>query len=534
MNRHWQRFLAICLTALLVVTQLQPALAGFSFGGFQIPTSPGDLTNIGKQKGEEAVLNQLSEQLGQKSPIYLNAHHAFKEVKAPRNFNPQKIGIRSTDDLLQKRPPGDYSIDIVAYCTNRSVHNPGQGLPYTIGMTEGSQTQAISNLTLRGEIVGINRGIMQYMSTAIQAGVPPSQMDRTKRAIIDLVIPEFKQRLEQNGDVYDQYRHTYENFQSKLPARLPYSFDQVLSKIPLGQQIAEAKRIHDLFTNHLDAQQQGGNLYRQLGDGTPETLTTNHPQESPWAQIRDNVIARATVIHGRAGDGSDGINRLEFRILGNSTQGKALKGEKVAIVPILIEGAISIFEILGEVLTTAETAGGAVSAGEGAAAATTIVADGAIAGTEVDVATVAGRAAQARRLTLKSSDILYGSGRALQALTLAPAFNPGGEENALENRLHDEGKGKIPPEWGNGKPTKSGGGWKWFDPGKYKGDGVRIDPGDPNAQYPWQQVDHVSVTYEGKKLDMYGNPIYASTPSATQDAHIPLSVWRTWRFWYKP
>jgi hypothetical protein len=233
--------------------------------------------------------------------------------------------------------------------------------------------------------------------------------------------------------VYDQYRHTYENFQSKLPARLPYSFDQVLSKIPLGQQIAEAKRIHDLFTNHLDAQQQGGNLYRQLGDGTPETLTTNHPQESPWAQIRDNVIARATVIHGRAGDGSDGINRLEFRILGHSTQGKALKGGKVAFVPILIEGAISIFEILGEVLTTAETAGGAVSAGEGAAAATTIVADGAIAGTEVDVATVAGRAAQARRLTLKSSDILYGSGRALQALTVAPAIEKEKENEKCAN-----------------------------------------------------------------------------------------------------
>ncbi|MHC5853560.1 hypothetical protein [Nostoc sp.] len=42
MNRRWKRFLALCLTALLVVTQLQPARAGFGIGGFEIPTSPAD------------------------------------------------------------------------------------------------------------------------------------------------------------------------------------------------------------------------------------------------------------------------------------------------------------------------------------------------------------------------------------------------------------------------------------------------------------------------------------------------------------
>lgn len=100
---------------------------------------------------------------------------------------------------------------------------------------------------------------------------------------------------------------------------------------------------------------------------------------------------------------------------------------------------------------------------------------------------------------------------------------------------------KVPSTWGSpiansktGKPGKSEKlGVRWVDPSN-QGNRVRIDKGDPNHGSPSQQVDHVVVSVNGRIVDKNGNVIDAPKPSKTEEAHIPLSVWLTWKTWDHP
>ena len=90
---------------------------------------------------------------------------------------------------------------------------------------------------------------------------------------------------------------------------------------------------------------------------------------------------------------------------------------------------------------------------------------------------------------------------------------------------------KIPNGWGNGTPNKKGEGWRWSDG---KGNGVRVDKGDPNSINPSQRVDHVVINSNGKIIGRDGNPISGSIKSDPVNAHIPLSEYLKWGSWNKP
>lgn len=93
----------------------------------------------------------------------------------------------------------------------------------------------------------------------------------------------------------------------------------------------------------------------------------------------------------------------------------------------------------------------------------------------------------------------------------------------------------VPPEWGDGEPTKKGEGRRWTDP-ENKGNGVRIDRGNPDNSQPTQQQDHVVVNSGGKVIGRDGRPL--PPPGRVKDhpeqAHIPLPEYQGWRTWNKP
>jgi len=91
---------------------------------------------------------------------------------------------------------------------------------------------------------------------------------------------------------------------------------------------------------------------------------------------------------------------------------------------------------------------------------------------------------------------------------------------------------KIPPEWGPGRPNKKGTGLRWTDP-KNKGNGVRVDRGDPKSPQPSQRTDHALVRSKGKVIGRDGKPIAGSISENGPDAHIPLREYRTWSKWNK-
>jgi hypothetical protein len=93
---------------------------------------------------------------------------------------------------------------------------------------------------------------------------------------------------------------------------------------------------------------------------------------------------------------------------------------------------------------------------------------------------------------------------------------------------------KVPAEWGEGQPNSKGEGWRWANPANKKGDGVRVDKGDPNSDFPSQQQDHVIVRSGGKVLGADGTPIEVKIKNDPDNAHIPLKDWLQWREWNKP
>jgi RHS repeat-associated protein len=92
---------------------------------------------------------------------------------------------------------------------------------------------------------------------------------------------------------------------------------------------------------------------------------------------------------------------------------------------------------------------------------------------------------------------------------------------------------KVPSSWGEGVPTKKGEGVRWTDPSN-KGNGVRIDRGNPTRSQETQRVDHVIVRHNGQIIGRSGNPINGSIADNAVEAHIPLSEWQQWRSWSSP
>ncbi|MBK5073799.1 hypothetical protein I2492_13360 [Budviciaceae bacterium CWB-B4] len=80
---------------------------------------------------------------------------------------------------------------------------------------------------------------------------------------------------------------------------------------------------------------------------------------------------------------------------------------------------------------------------------------------------------------------------------------------------------KFPSDWG-ATPNKKEVGIRWQDPNN-KGNGVRIDQGNPDVSQPTQQVDYVIVRYNGQVIGRDGKPIQGSIADNAEKAHIPLS-----------
>ncbi|WP_207938587.1 hypothetical protein [Actinomadura darangshiensis] len=92
---------------------------------------------------------------------------------------------------------------------------------------------------------------------------------------------------------------------------------------------------------------------------------------------------------------------------------------------------------------------------------------------------------------------------------------------------------KVPDKWGDGSPNKKGVGRRWTDP-ENRGNGIRIDEGDPNNPQPAQQVDHVVVRVNGKVVGRNGQPLEGSIKENWDQAHVPLSEWLKWDSWKSP
>ncbi|MCS4263653.1 filamentous hemagglutinin [Pseudomonas protegens] len=91
---------------------------------------------------------------------------------------------------------------------------------------------------------------------------------------------------------------------------------------------------------------------------------------------------------------------------------------------------------------------------------------------------------------------------------------------------------KFPASWAV-SPNKKGTGFRWQDP-QNKGNGVRVDKGEPHISQPTQQVDHVIVRSNGQVIGRDGKPVIGSIKDHAEQVHIPLSEYKKWKTWNSP
>jgi len=159
-----------------------------------------------------------------------------------------------------------------------------------------------------------------------------------------------------------------------------------------------------------------------------------------------------------------------------------------------------------DVVLRAESAGMvAVSLGRGNLEAAALNAVGAFAFT--------GRGGSASAAVTRRADSTLGSAERQMAIAKVVGLETRGLRPKPGTRQIPAG---IPDTW-RIRPTKTGGGVKYYDP-MNKGNAVRVMQGNPGSQYPNSQSPYVRWQWNGQALDINGNVVPKTSPSA----HIPL------------
>jgi hypothetical protein len=281
------------------------AILAFIFTFSTVPMVPQVLGGIlGEKLAEEGLSRLLNDQL----PLKLDANTVYPTVAVLPGgaFAPQPLSL-SSEDLDRPLPPGDYTILVLAFCTEYSVHRPGRGVAYRLGALQGKASQAIAALLWRGTLEkGIPPPQLQAVSWAIQSGLRYSQMPQTYQALIDNVIPDYKSEL--SGDFMQSLEDSYSSL--ARGTHLP----------PLQQMLAKMGKPGELA---LSAQKQRDALLRQNTSDQIREQTLFAGQESgiytpvsaaegPWTErIPGVAYVRFKVDGGNLANN----NVLEIRIL---------------------------------------------------------------------------------------------------------------------------------------------------------------------------------------------------------------------------
>jgi len=296
-----------------------------------------------KQAGLKELENEVVRQLGQAievgAPLRLDHRTAYPPTTVPiDNFQPRKLEL-TPENANQRLEPGDYTIDVIGYCTRWSLHYPGRGLPYKLARLQGRAAEAISDLLWRGTLTGVRPQQLSVMAWRIQGGVPLKNWRPAEQKLIHQLIPEHEALL--NGDFLEQARVIYDKA-AKL-RKLP-KFETLLRQMgPVGEVALDAQRARRILANKtLAAERMPDLLYGRPRDGLPRTLVGG-PNDPPsaWSEIDPGVFTRVTIIQGNMGR-----NVLDLRITPQARIPSASKHSNKRHEFTVIPAAVSISELI--------------------------------------------------------------------------------------------------------------------------------------------------------------------------------------------
>lgn len=294
------------------------------------------LKKAGLKELENEVVRQLGQAIEVGAPLRLDHRTAYPPTTGPiDNFQTKKLEL-TAENVNQRLEPGDYSIDVIGYCTRWSLHYPGRGLPYKLARLEGRAAEAISDLLWRGTLKGVRPQQLSVMAWRIQGGVPLKNWRPAEQELVHQLIPEHEAEL--NGDFLEQTRATYDKV-AKLGKLQKY--EAMLARLgPVGETVLDAQQARRILANKtLAAERMPDLLYGRPRDGLPRILNGGpHDPSSEWSEIAPGVFARLTIIQGNMGR-----NVLDLRIIPHTPVPPAANMSRrgYAIVPVstqLVDG----------------------------------------------------------------------------------------------------------------------------------------------------------------------------------------------------
>jgi hypothetical protein len=277
---------------------------------FKLPPAANDLLkemqpDALKQKATElAIRNVLDDQL----PLRLDATTIYPTVAVLPGgpFKPKPLHL-SAADMDSPLPPGDYTMQTLAFCMEYSVHQPGMGTAYVLAPLQGKAADAIGTLLWRGTIqMNKDRQQLQAVSWAIQSGLTYSQMPKAYQAVIDAVIPEYKGEI--SGNFVQQVQETYQT--AAKGTHLP-PLEQLLGNLGQPGQLALSamKQQQVLLRKDTSDQLREQTLFRGQESGV---YTPVKAEDGPWTERVPQV---AYVRYKIIGGNYQTNNILEIRIL---------------------------------------------------------------------------------------------------------------------------------------------------------------------------------------------------------------------------
>jgi hypothetical protein len=310
-----------------------------------IPGFPGG--NLLEQ-ARSAVIKEIGQALNVGSPLLLDQNTAYPDVSDQvKDFRPTKLTITSAEDLQKPLPPGDYSLSVIAYCTEFSIHAPGQGLPYKLAPLKGKQAPAISALLSRGTLQNIPPATLNAQAWRIQSGLPLGKWSKSDRELVRKLIPEYEKGLE--GDYLQKIEDTYN--QIRLIPGIP-SFNELLGAAGTpGKIVLQYRQARQVLADQtIAAERLPDMLFEPTGNGLPRVLPPSKDDSpSRWAEVKPGVFARFTVVGGHLGR-----NLFEFRVtpkasaaIDNSDTIVAQDRDKSLLFGKAITNAPTLQQILG-------------------------------------------------------------------------------------------------------------------------------------------------------------------------------------------
>jgi hypothetical protein len=276
------------------------------------PQKPAPQTNalgsLGEELKQKAAQESIATLLSNQLPLKLDANAVYPTIAAPPGgpFAPTPLNLTAAD-LDRPLPPGDYTIPMLAFCTEYSVHRPGAGIAYRLGPLQGKAAGAIGDLLWRGTFQkNLPPQQLQAISWAIQSGLRYDQMPKTYQSVIDDVIPDHKNEL--TGDFFQSLEDTYANLAkgTKLPP-----IQQMLGGMGKSGQLALSadRQRQALLRQNTTDQIKEQTLFAGQESGV---YTPVKAEEGPWTErIPGIAYMRFKIVGGNMARN----NIMEIRIL---------------------------------------------------------------------------------------------------------------------------------------------------------------------------------------------------------------------------